>query len=334
MRQFRLLQLTLLLVFVVHAGNMFACAFHSFPPFAADWYHPTFYQLLYNRKQSFTIGYAQSGQVYSRSFHYIPELPSESEYDQLLAERILHKSFYLQFKLLDNLLVYAAVSETQLDADAAADDGMLTISSNASNQLQVQLAQDIRLVNREHLSFVLQPTAGLATNLWAKHAFYSKIAWLKYQWDKFSPRLQAGNFTNSFQAGLNTDLQVNDLRVMAGVNARYFSPTSERYHYGDEVNCFAQCTYTFAFTKKKLMLEPQAGILFEQASLDSQEEPLEKDEDVYAGGQSLLASFGLVGGIEKGKVGVTYFLPLRDRGFTEFQLYNRSRLQLFFQYSF
>lgn len=317
------------------SANTIACAFHEFPPFGADWYHSSFFQLLYNNKKDNKLGFISTTSNYARNFFLVPDMPGEEAHNQLLKEQIVHKTFYYQFRIFSHLLCHASVTQTNIDADAAADDGMINISSAAFNQLSLLFAYDLELVKSKKTKFILQPVIGVSTNLWSSHMFYSKIAWLKYEWSKFSPRLQAGNFTYALQAGLSAAFEHQNIRAYGSINQRTFAVNQEGYHYGKELNAFMMAGYLLSFSHKNFSVEPQAGIILEKAAYDSKEPHLNKDEDVFAGGRDIALQAGGIISIRNSiQVGGHYFFAFRNQGFTEFQLYNRARAQIFLQYSF
>lgn len=313
----------------------YACAFHEFPPFGADWYHPTFFQLLYNSGHNNTIGFLRNTNNYARTFYLVPDMPGEEAHNQLLAEQISHKTFYYQFCFFSHLQCLVSVTETAIDGDAASDDGLLKISSASANQVSVLLGYDLEPVKRKNFVFRLQPAFGLGTNAWASHTFYSKIAWLKYQWNKFSPRLQAGNFTYYFQAGVSSSIEYKNLKMYCGINRRMFAINKEGYQFGTEINYFVLAGYHLSFARTHLAFEPQAGIIVEKAGYDKQQSYLHKDTDVFAGGKDLSLQVGCIFSVRnKVSLGFHYFFMFANRGFTQYQLYNTSRTQIFLQYSF
>jgi hypothetical protein len=241
-----------LLLFISSQG--IACAFHEFPPFGADWYHSSFFQLLYNGNKHNTIGFIQTTSNFSRSFYLIPDMPGDEAHDQLLKEQIAHKTFYYQFRLSSHLHCRVEVVQTNIDADAAADDEMLRISSAASDQLSLWFAYELKLLHRKNTDLIIQPVIGISTNQYASHIFYSKIAWLKYEWSKFSPRLQAGNFTHAAQAGISLRCEHKKFRTYSSFNYRTFAVNQEGYHYGRELNAFLNTGYRFYLLHKNISI--------------------------------------------------------------------------------
>jgi hypothetical protein len=312
----------------------FSCAFHEFPPFGADWYHQSIYQILFNRNLEANFGLVYNVQNYQRNFLVTPDEPGEMPHNQIVRERIGKLNYFYQFRIKSKFQCLISVSRIDIESGAIADDGIVYLRSSSANQLGLTLSYVTNVFKMKKWSFTLQPSVGFNTTFYATNIFYSKIGWLKYQWNKVSPRIIAGSDNANITSGVNGVIEKKDCRIYLSASYRFFTPNRNGFNYGQEINSFLLTGYHFNLFKKSVQLEPIAGLNYERARIDSQNKTSNKDVQVFAGGESLFLCAALNVRINQVGINFIYFSSISDRYFSKFQLYNQSRVQGGLQYNF
>ncbi|MGZ3862103.1 MAG: hypothetical protein ACXVPN_11300 [Bacteroidia bacterium] len=312
----------------------FSCAFHEFPPFGADWYHESIYRLIYNSEIQRSVGVAYTFADYAKTFSPEPEMPGEIITPVSLKEQILHRNFFYAFHFSKRLSCLASLTMTDIKAQALADDGPVVIGSSSSGQLSIFLTYNIPVLVLRGKNLNISLTGGIQTTRPASNTFYSQIGWLKYQWNKVSPRLIAGNYTNAGILSFSPVYKGKNLRLYSNISARFFAFNKEGFKYGTDINTSVTAGYKIPFRSKDLRIELITGPFFEKGLRDTKKYYCNKDEDTFANGSAFSVTGSAVISYKNISTGFSLFYFLHRRDFTEFQLYQNSRNSFFIQFVF
>lgn len=322
------------IIFLLQEADMFACAFHEFPPFGADWYHESVYRMIYNSELQRGAGVSYTMTGYSKTFLIEPELPSEAARSVLTKELIAHRYLYYKFSFNDRLSCLASLAMTDIRSQALADDGPVVIGSSSAGQLSFFLTYKVPIIKMPRKVFEINFTGGIQSAKLADNVFYSHIGWLKYQWDKISPRLIAGNYTETGTLACSPVYKGNVLRVYSGVSTRFFAFNKEGFKYGTDFNLFLTGGYKAPFRNKSFSVELIAGPFFEKSLIDAKKYYCTKEEGTFANGSTLSLIAGGRITYRNISAGLSVFKFLNFRDFTEFQLYPKTRNTFYIHVSF
>lgn len=304
----------------------FACSFHMIPPFGADWYHQSFFPLFYQGNQGSSFGVVFSQRQFEKIF-------SDDDETESLKKTISYSSFFYHNYINPRLQFLIAVTETNIRADALADDGIVKLSSSSMNQLSINFDYLLKKIKLKGLPSELHFTTGMNTAIEAYNSLNCSIGWMKYEWNKISPRVIAGNYKMNFVIGMTGIIEKENIKIHAATSSRIFIPDNQGFVLGSEINSSVNAGYRFHIPGRESWIEPQAGINYEHGSIDWQK-TLKKESRVMAQGSDFFFSAGGQIRIKKFNLSCVYFKPFAEYNFSEYQSYNKAQLLITFQYFF
>jgi hypothetical protein len=310
-----------------------ACSFQLFPTFGADWYHQNLFHNFYQDNPSSAFGLTFNQRSFDRTYVVFYN-DGTNHRQQTLNETITDQSFFYLFHLNPKFQCMVMVTQTNINADAIGEQDPLSIISASQNQLGLSCDYEFLSFTKGLWSAHLHVTGAVNSTISAHNKFYTDVEWVKLYANQLSPRLIAGSYASNYTLGLAGVFEKKNFVIEPSLSARMYTANVSGFVFGTDANAEIRLSYPFKVLTSGIRIAPQAGFNFEYGSTDWQHAGSNMDPSAMAKGHDLFFSSGAQIRVKGVNLSCSYFVPLLEKGFTDYQLYNKSQFVFMAAYSF